>query len=63
MAEKLFKNQIRSGNFVLTVLADHVLDCNELLYAVAVYKKANRLKNLPANGSSTIRFPIFDSIE
>lgn len=63
MNEKRFDNKVRSGSFVLHVIADRVLTHDELVYAVAVYQKANKLKRLPTSGSATINFPVLDGIE
>lgn len=63
MSEKKFDNQLRSGNFILHVLADRVLTREELIYAAGVYQKANRLKRLPTSGSATINFPVLDGLE
>jgi hypothetical protein len=63
MSEKYLDNQVRSGNFTLHVLATRTLSRDELLYAVAVYQKANKLKQLPASGSATIRFPVRGFVE
>lgn len=46
------KNVIVSGKFTLNVYAYRSLSRNELLMAVAMYKRDKHIKKLPASGSA-----------
>lgn len=46
------KNVIISGKFTLSVYAYRSLTRNELLMAVAMYKREKHIKKLPASGSA-----------
>ena len=52
MAMPQVKNIVVSGKFTLNIYAYRRLTRNELLMAVAMYKREKHIKKLPASGSA-----------